>query len=246
MATAVGIMGESGTGKTHSYKFLPPDKTFVFDCDKKGLSFRNWKALYNTESKNYFRTSDVKKDIIPMLRRIDKEEEFSHIKYVIIDTLNGIMVDDEINRMKEKAYDKWQDLAVSVYKLLDHVRSMRDDLIIFCYFHTQDLLDDSGNHFYRIQTSGQKLQKIKLESKLPIVIMSMIEEGDLGKNNFYFETQARKSTAKTPEGMFKEFRIPNNALLVAKAIERYEGSATSLSDEKVDDNKESSDEEKED
>ena len=33
MAKVIGIMGESGSGKTTSMKNLPPEETFYIDCD---------------------------------------------------------------------------------------------------------------------------------------------------------------------------------------------------------------------
>ena len=38
MAKVIGIMGESGSGKTTSLRNLDPATTFYIDCDKKGLS----------------------------------------------------------------------------------------------------------------------------------------------------------------------------------------------------------------
>ena len=41
MAKVIGIMGESGSGKTTSCRNLDPSTTYYIDCDKKGL---NWKG----------------------------------------------------------------------------------------------------------------------------------------------------------------------------------------------------------
>lgn len=39
MAKLIQISGLPGTGKTTSLEFLDPKETFIFDCDKKGLSW---------------------------------------------------------------------------------------------------------------------------------------------------------------------------------------------------------------
>ena len=49
MANIIGIMGESGAGKTTSMRNLDPKTTYYIDCDKKGLSWRGWKKQYNAE-----------------------------------------------------------------------------------------------------------------------------------------------------------------------------------------------------
>ncbi|HPJ87415.1 MAG TPA: AAA family ATPase [Candidatus Pacearchaeota archaeon] len=219
MAEMVAIMGETGHGKSHSIQYLNPEETFIFNCDKKSLPFKGWKSKYSIEKQNYAFTTDPS-EIIRLLKAISILNERKNIKYIVIDTLNAVMIDDEMKRMKDVGYDKWVDLAVSVYGILDTAACLRDDLTIFCMFHTQDLLDDVGNHFYRVQTSGQKLQKIKLESKFPVVLHSKCDYGD-EKNEYYFETQANHSTAKSPEGMFPAKRIPNNLKLVADYVTEY-------------------------
>ena len=51
MSNIIGIMGESGSGKTTSMRNLDPKTTYYIDCDKKGLSWRGWKKQYNAEAK---------------------------------------------------------------------------------------------------------------------------------------------------------------------------------------------------
>ena len=58
MARVLGVMGESGSGKTTSMRNLDPDTTFYIDCDKKGLSWRGWREQYNAEKGNYQKVDD--------------------------------------------------------------------------------------------------------------------------------------------------------------------------------------------
>ena len=91
-------MGESGTGKTTSMRNLNPKETFYIDCDKKGLSWKGWRKNYNSENKNYMAT-DFPATVLQLLQKCNEKKE---IKNVIVDTLNGIMVADEMRRSKEK------------------------------------------------------------------------------------------------------------------------------------------------
>ena len=119
------IIGESGAGKTTSMRNLKPEETFYIDCDKKGLSWRGWREQYNKEKKNYMATSDASK-ITEVLEKISNEQP--HIKNIIIDTLNAIMIDDEFARMKEKTFDKWQDMASAIYFIAQKSNNLREDL----------------------------------------------------------------------------------------------------------------------
>jgi hypothetical protein len=214
MARIIGIMGESGSGKTTSMRNLDPKTTYYIDCDKKGLSWKGWKKQYNTDTKNY-KVTDDQAVVLSLLAGIN--DKCPNIKTVIVDTLNGIMVADEMRRSREKGYDKWLDLACSVYNIIDYALTMRDDITVIFVCHSQTVRDDSGYMFTSIKTNGQKLSKIGLETKFPIVLYAKVIDGQ-----HVFETVANFSTAKTPMGMFADKVIPNDIAEVLKAVEDYE------------------------
>ena len=213
MSKVICIAGESGSGKTTSMEKLNPKETYYIDCDKKGLSWKGWKEQYNKENKNYYAT-DIPGDVETIIKGID--EKRPEIKYIVIDTLNGIMIGDEMRRAKEKGYDKWTDLATSVWNIVDSAYSYRDDLTFIFVCHTQTERDESGFSFTRIKTSGKKLDKISLESKFTTVLIAKAVDG-----NYIFETKANKSTAKTPKGAFDKDFIPNDITLVIEALKDY-------------------------
>ena len=155
------IMGESGGGKTTSMRNLNPATTFYIDADGKGLSWKGWRQQYNREAKNYVRTDDPKK-IEELLYKINNDPELAYIKTVVIDTLNGIMVADEVRRMSEKGYDKWVDLAQCVWHLVELLNHLRQDLDVVVLAHSQTQKEDDGYTFTRVKTSGKKLDKLCL------------------------------------------------------------------------------------
>ena len=211
----IGIMGESGSGKTTSMHKLDPATTFYIDCDKKGLSWKGWRNQYSIEKHNYMATDQIS-TVSQILEKINTQENMKHIKVVVIDTLNGLMVADEVRRMKDKGYDKWVDLAQCVWELLDSLYSLRDDLTIIVVCHSQTQKEDDGYTFTRIKTSGKKLDKLNVESKLTTVLHAVAKDG-----KYVFLTHANNSTAKTPLGAFEEDEIPNDITLVLKALEEY-------------------------
>jgi ABC-type dipeptide/oligopeptide/nickel transport system ATPase subunit len=213
MSKTILIMGESGSGKTTSMRNLDPKTTYYIDADKKGLSWKGWKRQYSTENKNYISTSNSKL-IKTILQGISKDRP--NIKTIIIDTLNGIMIDDEFGRMKEKGFDKWQDMAYSIYDIVNISNTLREDLtIIFC-IHSQTERDDSGYAFTRAKTSGKKLDKIVIESKFTSVLLAKVVDG-----KYIFETKSNNSTVKTPMGAFEEEIIENDIVPVIKALDEY-------------------------
>lgn len=210
MSRALMIIGPSGSGKTTSLEKLDPKQTFYIDADGKGLSWKGWRKQYNKENKNYFRCDEPDK-IFALMQQIDEKQK--QIKYLVIDTLNGCMVADEMRRAKEKAYDKWVDLAQSVYNIVDYANKMRDDLTVILVGHTQTSDDD----FTCMLTNGRKLNKICLESKMTTVLLSRINEN----GEYVFETRAKNSTAKTPRGAFDTDEIPNDITVVLDALKDF-------------------------
>lgn len=207
------IMGESGAGKTTSMRNLDPQTTYYIDCDKKGLSWKGWKNQYNSANKNYYKTDNQAK-VLELLHGINTQ--CPNIKTVVIDTINGIMVADEMRRSKEKGFDKWIDLATAIYDIIDYALTMRNDINVIFVAHTQTDHDDNGYMFTRIKTSGKKLDKITLESKFPVVLLAKVVDGQ-----HIFETHANFSTAKTPFGAFEESTIENDISKVLEVLADY-------------------------
>lgn len=214
MSKSILIMGESGSGKTTSMRNLNPEETFYFDCDKKGLSWKGWKEQYSVDKKNYVTTSEPA-TIMKLLSKISDEQP--QIKYVVIDTLNAVMIDDEFRRMKEKGYDKWQELAYSIYGIINLCNILRKDLTCILVMHSQTERDDNtGEKFTRVKTSGRKLDKIVVESKLTTVLLAKCVDG-----KYIFETKNNNSTVKAPMGAFDTDRIDNDIVKVLEALKDF-------------------------
>lgn len=213
MSTVIGIMGESGSGKTTSLRNLDPATTYIVDSDKKGLSWKGWRQQYNLDNRNYLKSSDA-----ITIRSLVKNvaEKAPHIKTIIIDTINGIMVDDEMKRSKEKSFDKWMDLAGCIWELVSEAHMYRDDLAIVFLAHSQTDRDESGFAWTRIKTSGKKLDKIVIESKFTTVLLAKCVDG-----RYLFETQSKNSTAKSPMGAFDTFEIDNDLKNVIEALKEF-------------------------
>ena len=209
MSKAIMILGASGSGKTTSLEHLDPKLTFYIDADGKGLSWKGWRNQYNKTNKNYF-VCDDPNSIYSLMQQINDKQK--QIKYLVIDTLNGCMVADEFRRSKDKGYDKWLDLATSVYNIVDYANKMREDLTVILIGHTQT----SDDGFTCMLTNGRKLNKICLESKMTTVLLAKAEDG-----KYVFETRAKNSTAKTPKGAFDTDEIPNDVMLVIDALKDY-------------------------
>ena len=214
MSRLICIMGESGAGKTTSFRNLDPKTTYYIDCDGKGLAWKGWRKQYNDDNKNYARVRDIP-TIETFIENIS--EKVPRIKTIVVDTLNTCMVDKEVKGMKENGYGKWIDLAQFVWNMIETASQQRDDLTIVFVMHSETVRDDFGYSFTRIKTNGRKLEKLVPESLFGTVLLA--KKTDDGK--YVFETQSKNSTAKSPMGAFNDFEIDNDMSTVLKALEDF-------------------------
>lgn len=210
MAKMLLVMGEPASGKTVSLRNIPKNELYYVDCDKKGLNYKGWKEDFNAEKKNYFRSNDGEQIAKLMLAISEKRED---IKYIAIDTINSIMIADEMRRSKDKNFDKWVDLASCIFNLINIVPDLRDDLTVIFIGHTQT--DDEG--FTRLLTNGKKLNKIGLEKYFDTVLIAKNNDG-----KYVFETTSPNSTARVPMGCYEgEQYIENDLYEIIKELKEY-------------------------
>ena len=218
MAKVIGVMGESGAGKTTAMRNLPPKETFYFDCDGKGMNWKGWKSQYSESQKNYWK-SDSFSIVSQIMDKIDKDEKCKNIKYVVIDTINGMMVAEEMRILAMSSGDKrsaWSDLAQNGWAIINKALAMRDDLTIIILCHSETISDENGIIRTRIKTNGRKLEKLVLESKMTTVIWSVRQDG-----KYKFILSADGSTCKVPLGAFEENEIDNDIMLVIDALKEF-------------------------
>jgi len=237
MAKVVFIIGKSGDGKTSSiivspdgtlpldgneqfditlYKGIDPSTTVILNCDEKEMPFPA-KQLGWTETTLFNSTFKVPfvADIIEQY--LDKINNGTKIKSVIIDTINGSLNAYEMLSIRKLNYDQWYDNAKDWFRVLSKCNSMRDDLVIYIFGHA--CLNDMQERV--LVTNGKRLEKIHLESKATIVLHTIVESISVGDNQFFFETKKNSSSSKSPIGLFKEFKIPNSLRLVDDEIRKY-------------------------
>lgn len=219
MAKVIGIMGESGSGKTTAMRNLDPSTTMYIDSDKKGLNFKGWREKYNTEKKNYIAT-DSFSIVKGILERVDAEEQFKHVKTIVIDTLNGMMVAEEMRILTTQGGDKrsmWTDLAANGWDIINKALTLRDDLTVLILCHSETVSDDNGIVRTRIKTNGRKLEKLVLESKMTTVLWAVRKD-----DKYKLVLSADNVTCKAPLGAFDTDMLDDNDIVpVLKALEDY-------------------------
>ena len=148
----IGIVGETGTGKSTAVKHLNPEETYVINVAKKELPFKGSQKLYNAENKNYKEVDDPT-DITRLLKTIS--EKAPHIKTIIIEDSNYLMGFRMVEKAMETGFTKFSVMAKDMVDLFRTARALRDDLVIFYFSHPEAILDGVEIVGYKIKTAGK-------------------------------------------------------------------------------------------
>ena len=216
----IGIVGQTGTGKSTAIKYLNPKETYIINVAKKELPFIGADKLYNVENKNYKEVDDII-EVNRLLRVIS--EKAPHIKQVILEDSDYLMAFRMTDKATETGYAKFSIMGKDMVDLFRETRRLRDDLIIF-YFSHPEIIEDSGEIVgYKIKTSGKMLDnQIVLEGLFTICLYTYVEEKKEGVSEYSFVTNRyKKFPAKSPDQMFTDIKIPNNLQIVVDKVKEY-------------------------
>jgi len=215
----IGIVGQTGTGKSTAIKHLDPKETYIINVAKKELPFKGSEKLYNRENKNYAELDDAP-SITQRLRKLS--DDAPHIKNIVIEDSNYMMAFRMADKAGEVGYQKFTVMAKDMVDLFRKARRLRDDLKIF-YFSHPETIEDSGEIVgYKMKTSGKMLDnQIVLEGLFTICLYTHVDETKEGADYHFVTNRWKKYPAKSPDGMFKDVKVPNNLQIVVDTINEY-------------------------
>lgn len=203
MATAVLIMGESGSGKSASLRNFAPNEISVFNITSKPLPFKQGKTkIPKIDNATYT-------DIANALAKPNK-------RAYVIDDAGYLLSFEMFKRANETGYSKFTDMAKNFFDMLDFINTqLPSDIIVYITMHTED---DSEMHKTKAKTIGKMIdQNLNLEGLFTIVLRAMQTE-----DGYKFITRDdRVSTAKSPMGMFESDTIDNDLKEVDRIIREY-------------------------
>lgn len=211
MGVPVLILGESGSGKSASMRNFKPGEIGIINVSGKPLPFRNNLKTVNTDNYN-----SVVKNIID-----------AKAKALVIDDAQYLMANEFMRTAKVTGYQKFTDLALNFWKLIQVViNNLPPDKIVYFLAHVER--DANGNE--KMKTIGKLLdEKITIEGLFTIVLKTVVQD-----RHYQFATQTNgQDTVKTPMGMFEDLLIENDLKMVDSTIREYYGISESNKEEKA-------------
>lgn len=223
MANIVMILGASKSGKSTSIRTLNPDETIILNPLGKTLPFKGFNKMYNKKKGNFILNANYN-DVITQLKRA---HETPAIKNVIIDDAIYLMRKEYFDRVSEKTYDKYTEMALHFQKMFSLCEKIRLDINVFVMLHIEEVKSDTFIKTYKASTIGNLMDK----QYNPIEVVTNLlfcqpKFDDKGKPEYGFYTHKCienniEIPAGTPAGMFEDDFIPNDLQFVADKINEY-------------------------
>lgn len=200
MGIGVLILGHSGSGKSTSMRNCTAERFGVINVQGKPLPFRTTLKTYNTD--NYA-------DIINALKK-------SSTPSIVIDDSQYLMSHEYMYRASEAGYGKYSEIGQHFFQLLETIRKMPDDRIVYLMHHIE--LDDAGRE--KAKTVGKMVDNYIVVEGCFSIVLKAIATAD----GYFFRTKTNGADAvKTPLGMFTEEQIDNDLVNVDDTIRQYYG-----------------------
>jgi len=200
MGVPVLVLGESGSGKSTSLRHFSQDELVIYNVAGKPLPFRGGELLHRADNVSYS----------TIMSNMAKKK----FKCYVIDDSQYLLAFELFGRTSEKGYDKFTEMAVHFYSLIQFViQQMPADCIVYFLHHTEEI---DGR--LKAKTIGKMLnEKLTVEGLFSIVLMAKNIDG----RHVFLTRSDGRDTVKTPMEMFTEPEIDNDLKAVDSAIREY-------------------------
>lgn len=208
MARLVLIISKTGTGKSSSLRNLKKGEAAVILGSGKELPFNSDLATLVPRS-----MSDVVSGITSATTPI-----------VVIDDANYLLSFEEMNRASEVGYVKFTQMAQGMFKIFKAIIDKDSDQTFYIMAHSAENEDNT----IRFKTTGKMLsEKVVLEGLTNILLTNEVTDS----GDFVFRVRTDGKGVKTPLGMFDTETVPNDLVIVDKAIRDYYKPKTTIKKE---------------
>ena len=207
------IIGESGSGKSSSFRNLPPEKTVILNTERKAMPFKGFSKFKNIDigSVKAFNT---------VISELKKDEKY---EYVVIDSLTSLT--ELINKYTEitfNGFEIWKQYNSHIYDALQNIKSLPQQVFITAI---PEYLEKSlGEMKGYARVKGKELKYGAIEKEFAIVMWTnLIEDEDGLVVDYQLSYKPNKhDTSKAPSEMFTE-DVPNDGMYIAEKIREYYG-----------------------
>jgi AAA domain len=207
------LIGESGGGKTYSFRNMNKETTMFINIENKPLPFKG------TFKHTYFPNSP--QEVLNLLQQGSQNKEISHI---VVDSFSAY-VDMLllIARSTKTGFEIWTYYNENIGKFNDYIKKVQKE--VFVTAHYEVLTDDLGGmRKKRAKIKGREWEGL-IEKDYTIVMYaeSKMEFGEKKAKHFFTLQTDGVNSAKCPPDIFGEdnLTIDNDSNLVLEKIRDF-------------------------
>ena len=205
------IIGESGSGKSSSFRNLDPEKTVILNTERKKMPFKGF---------NKFKNIDIAsvKAFNQVMSELKKDDKYD---YVVIDSLTSLT--ELVNKYTEvtfNGFEIWKQYNSHIYDALQTIKSLPQQVFITAI---PEYLEKSlGEMKGYARVKGKELKYGGIEKEFAMVLWTeLIEDADGIVTDYVLTYKPNKhNTAKAPNELL-EGQVPNDCKLVSEKIAAY-------------------------
>ncbi len=205
------LIGESGSGKSSTFRNLDPKKTVIINTERKPMPFRSFGKFKNVNISRY-------KDFQKVIKELKSDEKYD---VVVIDSMTSLL--EMCNKYCEtvfSGYNIWSEYNAMIYDILQDMKDLPQQVFMTGIPEFIDKGDGETKAY--LKTKGSQW-KASMEKEFAIVLHTHLMDDEEGNITAYqLDTRPSKHTSsKSPDGMYSERYIPNDAVEVINAIKDY-------------------------
>jgi hypothetical protein len=204
------LVGDSGSGKSSTFRNLPAEKTVIVNTERKPMPFKGFGKFKNINVSRY-------KDFAKLMKELKDDKKY---EYVVIDSLTSLL--EIVNKYCESiytGYSIWSEYNSLVYNILQDMKDLPQQVFIT---GIPEYNKDQDCPKLFVKTKGSEW-KYSIEKEFAIVLHTNLVDDEEGNITEYrLDTRPSNHTSsKSPDGMFEERYIPNDATQIVEAIKAY-------------------------
>jgi len=226
------ILGRSGSGKTAGLRNLNPETTGIINADKQELLFHQekYQTVFDAANKpdleksNYVETGKPA-SVITTLKIWNERED---LDTVVLDTITHLITEYYITEALGKEYGGYKELGTSFWNILNFVRSMKKNVIIFGHINTK--FNDEGMKEITLKSHGKMIDAFESESYFNVLLMAEVVKKD-GSLAWIFRTKPKEvvEKLKSPVRFLEDGTIeraleddePNDVALILQKLNTF-------------------------
>lgn len=218
----VAVVGDSGTGKSTSYRNMPWANTAVLDTELKGFPFDD-----SVIPESHYHPCPRHTDVIAKITEYASGKH-PHIRYVVLDSF--FMFQRAVFQHESAtAPDQFGVYRNYNRTITETLQKMRSNHVIFITIGMPEtvIVDDEQSKKLtarRMFTYGKEHEG-KLEREFLVVLWTATKTDKAGLTTYHFITNTNGvCSAKSPIGIFPNQLVPNDLAAALKLIDKSYGS----------------------